>query len=48
MFAELLLLGVRWWKAVLLAIGVVALVHVVFVSFLHVPLPWGLLEPIAW
>lgn len=48
MFSELLLLGARWWKALLLAVGVVALVHVIFVSFLHVPLPWGLLEPIAW
>lgn len=43
-----LLLKVTWWKSVLLAIGVVFLVHFIFYSFLHVPLPWGFLEPIAW
>ncbi len=48
MFGELLLLGILWWRAFLLAIGVTALVHFIFYSFLHVPLPWGLLEPIAW
>ncbi|WP_119308002.1 tripartite tricarboxylate transporter TctB family protein [Cohaesibacter haloalkalitolerans] len=44
----LMLYGVNWWKSVLLAVGVTMLVHFLFYSFLHVPLPWGLLEPIAW
>lgn len=44
----LILFRIVWWKALLLAVGVTALVHLIFYSFLHVPLPWGLLEPIAW
>lgn len=48
MLVGLLLFGVRWWRAILLAMAVTALVHLIFISFLHVPLPWGLLEPIAW
>ncbi|WP_319497806.1 tripartite tricarboxylate transporter TctB family protein [uncultured Cohaesibacter sp.] len=48
MLGLLLLFGINWWKSVLLALGVTMLVHFLFYSFLHVPLPWGLLEPIAW
>ena len=48
MVCLLLLYGVNWWKSALLAVGVTVLVHFLFYSFLHVPLPWGLLEPIAW
>nr|WP_321525174.1 tripartite tricarboxylate transporter TctB family protein [uncultured Cohaesibacter sp.] len=48
MFCLLMLYGVNWWKSALLAVGVTMLVHFLFYSFLHVPLPWGLLEPIAW
>ncbi|NDR58215.1 tripartite tricarboxylate transporter TctB family protein [Aliiruegeria sabulilitoris] len=44
----LLLFRIIWWKALLLAVFVTFLVHFIFYSFLHVPLPWGLLEPIAW
>lgn len=44
----LLLYGTKWWKAILLALGVTMLVHFLFYSFLHVPLPWGWLEPYAW
>lgn len=43
-----LLLRVKWWHALLLAAVMTFLVHVIFYSFLHVPLPWGLLEPLAW
>ena len=44
----LLLFRIVWWKSLLLAVFVTVLVHLIFYSFLHVPLPWGLLEPIAW
>ncbi len=44
----LILFRIKWWKSLLLAVGVTALVHLIFYSFLHVPLPWGLLEPYAW
>ncbi|MDV7145108.1 tripartite tricarboxylate transporter TctB family protein [Tropicimonas sp. TH_r6] len=44
----LLLFRIVWWKALILAGFVTMLVHLIFYSFLHVPLPWGLLEPIAW
>ncbi|SNS43910.1 tripartite tricarboxylate transporter TctB family protein [Tropicimonas sediminicola] len=44
----LILFGINWLKSILLAVGVTVLVHLIFYSFLHVPLPWGLLEPIAW
>ncbi|WP_068112442.1 tripartite tricarboxylate transporter TctB family protein [Tropicimonas marinistellae] len=48
MLALLLLFGISWWKSLLLSVGVTMLVHLIFYSFLHVPLPWGMLEPIAW
>ena len=44
----LVLFGIKWWKAIVLALFVTMLVHFLFYSFLHVPLPWGWLEPIAW
>lgn len=48
LLALLALFGIGWLKSLLLAAGVTVLVHLIFYSFLHVPLPWGLLEPIAW
>jgi len=41
-------LQVRWTFSFILAIGVTIGVHLIFYSFLHVPLPWGILEPLAW
>ncbi|PLW75319.1 tripartite tricarboxylate transporter TctB family protein [Cohaesibacter celericrescens] len=43
-----ILFGITWWKSLLLSVGVTVLVHLIFYSFLHVPLPWGLLEAYAW
>ena len=43
-----LVLQVRWFTTLLLASGVTVGVHFIFYSMLHVPLPWGLMEPIAW
>jgi putative tricarboxylic transport membrane protein len=31
-----------------LSIGVTFLIHTIFYKYLLVPLPWGLLDPIAW
>jgi len=38
----------RWSVAVPVAVGVCLLIHWIFYGGLKVPLPWGLLEPIAW
>lgn len=40
--------GVRRTAIVPLALAVVLAVHFGFYTLLHVPLPWGLLERIAW
>jgi len=42
------LFSVSWMRAVIVAIVVSLVIHVAFYSVLHVPLPWGLLEPLAW
>lgn len=42
------LFGASWLLSAVLALGVSALVHFIFYSVLHVPLPWGLMEPFAW
>jgi len=42
------LFGVRWMRALIVAVIVSLVIHVMFYSVLHVPLPWGLLEPWAW
>lgn len=42
------LFGVRWMRALMVALIVSLVIHVMFYSVLHVPLPWGLLEPLAW
>jgi putative tricarboxylic transport membrane protein len=40
--------GTRRRSIVPLAIGVTVLIHACFYTGLGVPLPWGVLEPIAW
>ncbi len=40
--------GVRRTRIVPLALGVTVAMHYVFYSALDVPLPWGLLEAVAW
>lgn len=47
-FGLLLRFSVHWFKSLLLALSLTILVHAVFYSILHVPLPWGLLTAIAW
>jgi putative tricarboxylic transport membrane protein len=42
------LFGVRWRTALIVALATALIIHFMFYSVLHVPLPWGLLEPIAW
>ncbi|TVQ29554.1 MAG: tripartite tricarboxylate transporter TctB family protein [Geminicoccaceae bacterium] len=44
----LLWMRVRWWLALLVALGVTLFTHQLFAVWLRVPLPWGLLEPVAW
>jgi putative tricarboxylic transport membrane protein len=41
-------LGVRLIAALPVAVAVTLFVHTVFYNFLRVPLPWGVLQPIAW
>lgn len=40
--------GVRPVKAVIVSVLGALLIHYLFYHLLAVPLPWGLLEPIAW
>jgi putative tricarboxylic transport membrane protein len=40
--------GVRWQRAVPIAVLMSVFVHLSFYSLLRVPLPWGVLTPIAW
>lgn len=42
------LFGVPWVRAVIVAVVVTMVIHVAFYTVLHVPLPWGVLEPWAW
>lgn len=48
LFVLLLRFGVGLGRSVMLAAALVAVTHAVFYSLLSVPLPWGLLEPLAW
>jgi len=47
-FGLLLLFGIHYFKSLLLALSLTILVHAIFYSILHVPLPWGSLTAIAW
>ena len=40
--------GVRRWLVVPLAIAATLVIHYAFYKLLRVPLPWGLLQGIAW
>ncbi|MBZ9558484.1 MULTISPECIES: tripartite tricarboxylate transporter TctB family protein [unclassified Modicisalibacter] len=40
--------GLPWGRCLLLAVPLVVAVHALFYSLLHVPLPWGVLTPVAW
>ncbi len=44
----LLWMRVRWWAALLVALGMTAVTHQLFSVWLRVPLPWGPLTPVAW
>ena len=44
----LLWMRVRWWMAILVALAMTGVTHQLFYVWLRVPLPWGLLEPVAW
>lgn len=48
LFILLCILGSRWWVSLALALCVTVIVHYIFYSLLHVPLPWGILEQFAW
>ena len=48
LMALFLVFKVRPWLAVLVAIAATLLVHSVFYSIMSVPLPWGILETVAW
>ena len=41
-------LEVPRWRALFLAIVVTLAIHTLFYKGLHVPLPWGVLAPVAW
>ena len=47
-FATGRVFGLRVTGAALLALPLVIGVHLLFYSLLRVPLPWGLLTPLAW
>jgi len=48
LLALCLVLGVRWWVAALVAVGVTILIHIVFATLLKVPLPLGILPYMGW
>jgi putative tricarboxylic transport membrane protein len=48
LFFLFILLQVKWFLSFILAVTITIGVHLIFYSFLHVPLPWGVLEPFAW
>jgi len=41
-------LGVRWALAAPAAVGATFVSHLLFYKLLRVPLPWGVLQPLAW
>jgi putative tricarboxylic transport membrane protein len=48
LFVQCLSLRVRWWLAAFVAVLATLLIHAAFYKLLRVPLPWGVLTPIAW
>jgi len=48
LFGLMKLLRVRTLTAVITSAACALFIHTLFVKFLLVPLPWGVLEPLAW
>jgi putative tricarboxylic transport membrane protein len=48
LFVQCLSLRVKLWLAALVAVVATLLIHAAFYKLLRVPLPWGVLTPIAW
>jgi len=48
MLGLLLVFGVRWPIAAATALASTLVIHAIFYKLLKVPLPWGLLEGVAW
>ncbi|MEO5734922.1 MAG: tripartite tricarboxylate transporter TctB family protein [Rubrivivax sp.] len=46
--ALMVVLRVPPWRALLIGALMTLLIHAVFYKLLKVPLPWGLLQPVAW
>ncbi|OHV08825.1 tripartite tricarboxylate transporter TctB family protein [Kushneria phosphatilytica] len=46
--ATAMIFGLSVLRSLMLAIPLVIAVHLLFYSLMHVPLPWGVLTPIAW
>jgi len=46
--ALMLVLRVRPWLAIVVGLVMTVLIHYCFYKLLRVPLPWGVLQPIAW
>lgn len=40
--------GVKWTTSLLTAVIVTLVIHTIFYKVLRVPLPWGLLQGVAW
>jgi putative tricarboxylic transport membrane protein len=48
LFVQCLSLRVPWWWSAFTAIVATLVIHAAFYKLLRVPLPWGVLTPIAW
>ena len=48
LYTLFLVFGVRPWVGLVVALGGALGIHYVFYKLLKVPLPWGLLSPLAW
>ena len=48
LFALMISLGVRLPRAVVLAVVLTVAIHFAFYKLLRVPLPWGVLQSVAW
>jgi putative tricarboxylic transport membrane protein len=46
--ALFLKLGVGLLRAIVIAVAAALVIHFLFYKVLRVPLPWGLLQPVAW
>ena len=40
--------AIPWWRSLLIAVIATLVIHFAFYKLLRVPLPWGVLAPIAW